>query len=316
MGKWSKFWCLVLVIGILLSLFTACEEETPTKKRRRSKKDDDEKKEIVTEFTLDDLLGSWTVKTEDYEATLVFEEEDEVYSATWTVFDYAKEVWNEETFQIKERSGFTLLSLMADGRIESFTIAPFGQTLYFEGLYYTNSDKNVGFPADTEKYAFIRDGQQTMAMKNVFLGMTYEEVDRNYLLVGPLEAQSYSNFPYSATTHDVDADVPNYGSSWAYFRFDADQRLAQTYLHIFRSDYSSASTFKALTEAWLTEATEIYGEYTMTEGSYTSYDDKHHIYHTYHWDLGNVVCEIEFNFIDTVDNLNSVSKTYTLKEYA
>ena len=61
MGKGSKFWCLVLVIGILLSLFTACEEETPTKKRRRSKKDDDEKKEIVTEFTLDDLLGSWTV---------------------------------------------------------------------------------------------------------------------------------------------------------------------------------------------------------------------------------------------------------------
>lgn len=249
MGKGSKFWCLVLVIGILLSLFTACEEETPTKKRRRSKKDDDEKKEIVTEFTLDDLLGSWTVKTEDYEATLVFEEEDEVYSATWTVFDYAKEVWNEETFQIKDRSGFTLLSLMADGRIESFTIAPFGQTLYFEGLYYTNSDKNVGFPADTEKYAFIRDGQQTMAMQNVFLGMTYEEVDRNYLLVGPLEAQSYSNFPYSATTHDVDADVPNYGSSWAYFRFDADQRLAQTYLHIFRSDYSSPHTFKTLAEA-------------------------------------------------------------------
>ena len=28
MGKGSKFWCLVLVIGILLSLFTACEEET------------------------------------------------------------------------------------------------------------------------------------------------------------------------------------------------------------------------------------------------------------------------------------------------
>jgi hypothetical protein len=96
MGKGRKFWCLVLVISILLSLFTACEEETPTKKRRRS--NDDEKEEIVTEFTLDDLLGSWTVKTEDYEATLVFEEADDVYTAKWTVYDFVKEDWNEETF--------------------------------------------------------------------------------------------------------------------------------------------------------------------------------------------------------------------------
>lgn len=314
MGKGRKIWCFVLVISLLLSLFTACEEETTTKKRRRSK--DDEKEDIVSEFTLDDLLGSWTVKTEDYEATLVFEEEDEVYSGTWTVFDFAKEVWNEETFQIKELSGFTMLSLMADGRIESFTIAPFGQTLYFEGLYYTNPDKKVGLPADTAKFAFIRDGKQTMAMQNVFLGMTYEEVDRNYLLVGALEAQSYGDFAYSATTYDVDADVPNYSSSWAYFRFDAEQRLAQTYLHLYRSDYSSASTFKALTEAWLTEATEIYGEYTMTERTYTDYNEENHIYHTYRWDLGNVVCEIEFDYIDTVDSLHGVTKTYTLKEYA
>jgi hypothetical protein len=316
MGKGSKFWCLVLVIGILLSLFTACEEETPTKKRRRS--NDDEKEEIVTEFTLDDLLGSWTVKTEDYEATLVFEEEDEVYSATWTVFDYAKEVWNEETFQIKERSGFTLLSLMADGQIEYFTIAPFGQTLYFEGLYYTNSDKNVGLPADVEKYAFIREGQQTKVMHNVFLGMTYDEVKRSYPDVEELEERSYGTYPYSAAAYNADVDVPNHSGSYAIFSFDENKQLASASLRLIRSKYDATSyhTLKPAAEAWLAEATEIYGEYTMTERTYTDYNEENHIYHTYRWDLGNVVCEITFDYLDTTDNLDGVTKSYKLKEYA
>lgn len=314
MGKGRKILCLILLVSLLASLFSACEEESSSKKRRRPR---DEEEDTVTAFSMEDLVGSWSVKTEQYEATLVFREEDEVFEATWTVFDFGKDVWGEETFQIKEISGYTMVGLMPDGQIKYFTFAPFGQTLYFDGMYYTNPEKNLGLPEDTAKFAFIRDGAQATVMHHVFLGMTYDEVKRNYRSVGELEAQSaYRSFAYSATTYDVDDDVPNHDSSWAYFRFDAEQKLVQTYLHLYRSEYRTASytTIKTVSESWLTELTEKYGEYTMTERTFT-HDDGQHVYHTYRWELGNIVCELELDGIDTVDNLDGVTLTYTLKGY-
>ena len=313
MGKGRKFLCLILLVGLLLSLLTACEEEPTSKKRRRPRDDD---KKTVTEFSMDALLGSWTVKTEQFEATLVFHEEDDTYKATWTVFNFDAEVWGEETFQIKEVSGFTMIGLMPDGQIKYFTFAPFGQTLYFDGMYYTNPEKNLGLPEDTAKFAFIRDGSHATVMHNVFLGMSYDEVKRCYTGVRELE-DGYGNFSYNATSYDVEADVPDHSSSWAYFRFDENLQLAQTYLHLYRSSYpaSSARTLKAVSERWLTELTETYGEYTMTENTYTDYNKQDHVCNTYNWELGNIVCELEFDGIDTIDNLDAVTLTYSLKGY-
>lgn len=311
----KKLLSLLLAVSLVVSLFAACgEEETPRKRRSR---DDEDEIPVPTEFSTDDLLGSWSVKTEQFEATLVFREEDEVFEATWTVFNFGEEVWGEETFQIKEASGFTMVGLMPDGQIKYFTFAPFGQTLYFDGMYYTNPEKNLGLPEDTAKFAFIRDGLQTTAMHHVFLGMTYDEVKRAYPSVRELE-DGYGKFSYDATTYDVEADVPDHSSSWAYFRFDENQQLVQTYLHLFRSTYPASSyrTLKTVAERWLAELTEAYGEYTMTERTYTGYnEEEQHIYNTYRWELGNVICELELDGIDTIDNLDAATLTYTLKGY-
>lgn len=315
MGKGRKFWCIALVISLLLCLFAGCEEETPTKKRRRTR---DESEKVPEAFTTADLLGDWTVKTEKFEATLVFREEEDVFEATWRVYDFSKDVWREDTFQIKEVSGFTMVGLMPDGQIEYFAFAPYGQTLYFDGLYYSNPEKNVGLPEDTAKFAFLRGGYHTMVMQNVFLGMSYDEVKRAYAGVQELEAQQYGDFAYQATTYDVDADVPDHDSSWAYFRFDENKQLVQTYLHLYCSEYraSSYGTIKTCGQEWLEELTEKYGEYSMTERKYTDYEEQVHIYNIYRWEMGNIVCELKFDGIDTIDNLDSVTLTYTLKEYA
>ena len=312
MGKGRKILCLILLVSLLASLFSACEEESSSKKRRRPR---DEDEDTVTAFSMEDLVGSWSVKTEQYEATLVFREEDEVFEATWTVFDFGKDVWGEETFQIKEISGYTMVGLMPDGQIKYFTFAPFGQTLYFDGMYYTNPEKNLGLPEDTAKFAFIRDGQQTKVMHNVFLGMTYDEVKRCYIGVQELET-GYGKFSYKATTYDVEADVTNHDSCWAYFRFDENKQLVQTYLRLYRNEYRTGTytTIKTVSASWLEELTEKYGEYTMTERTFT-HDDGQHVYHTYRWELGNIVCELELDGIDTIDNLDSVTLTYTLKGY-
>ena len=306
----------LLVMSLVLGLFTACEEETAAKKRRRPR-DDSEK--VPEAFSMEDLLGSWSVKTEKFEATLVFrEEEEDAYDVTWTVYDFGAEVWSEETYRIKEITGFSLVALSPHGEIGYFLFAPFGQTLYFDGLYYTNPEKNVGLPEDTAKFAFLRDGRQTTVMHNVFLGMTYDEVKRSYPDVEELEEHSYGTYPYSAAAYNADVDVPNHSGSYAIFSFDENKQLASTSLRLIRSKYDATSyhTLKPAAEAWLAEATEIYGEYTMTERTYTDYNKENHIYHTYRWDLGNVVCEITFDYLDTTDNLDGVTKSYKLKEYA
>lgn len=305
----------LLVISLVLGLFTACEEETAAKKRRRPR-DDSEK--VPEAFSMEDLLGSWSVKTEKFEATLVFrEEEEDAYDVTWTVYDFGAEVWSEETYRIKEITGFSLVALSPHGEIGYFLFAPFGQTLYFDGLYYTNPEKNVGLPEDTAKFAFLRDGRQTEVMDGVFLGMTYAELKRSFPSVRDLEEHSYSTCPYTAVSYDVDALIPSHKSAYAHFSFDSNTQLASASLRIYRSEYDTSSyrTLKPTAETWLSELTEAYGEPVQEESTYTDYNDENHVYHTYRWELGNIVCQLKFDGIDTIDNLDGVTLIYSLTEY-
>lgn len=270
----KKVFSLILAILLCISM-NACGEE-PT--------------------VVDPLIGTWQIKTTDFESEFVFQTEGEKIVGSWTYYDYAEDTWGNFNFTVKEKTDSTIVLLIEDGTMEEMYYTFYGNHLYLDGVLYSNPAlQDVTMQESAESLLMLVDGRPLQIYRGIFLGMHATDViaamGQNLYIESTGESSSSHNYRYSFTCdYEAECEVDD-EFYHADFGFDENMRLV--HLHL-QGSYEQSTV-----SAHIAAFTDLFRqEYTLSTESDEFYNRDY-----YSWEYGDFTIQLTAaTHVDFSDN--------------
>ena len=156
------------------------------------------------------LVGMWTSSKDASagEASISFEYEEEKLSGEMSFYDYDKSEWGKLSFVVKNRTDYTMTLLYESGKIDIVSYSAKGDTLIFDGIVYTNADKDIE-NSRIENPIHLINGVEYPVWNEMYFGMSQEEVKA--ILEEDIQEQK---------DDIIEADIPTYFTD--YFSYIED----------------------------------------------------------------------------------------------
>ncbi len=246
------------------------------------------------------LLGKWTSKTAQTEATFEFAEMADEIIGTWSYYDYEEGKWGEFDFTVKEQTNFSITLLIQDGTLDTMSCWIAGDSLYMDGARYINSEKNVVLSEYISNYNIVIDGKPMPVYGNILLGMSFNEVE--IALSGSLEKFEENKY-YN----------PNVSSSYAY---TAEYKIDGGMLYFYFDGQFSLIEFR---QTMFNNETLFMNDYISNADSafgsavFEKKDTEKYYHDVYTWHSDNVRISLDYTQAADNEDSNWVSLTYEIK---
>ena len=124
----------------------------------------------------ENLVGTWTSSKDSSlgKASIAFYLENDVLMGELAYYDYDNYEWDKMSFAVDEYTEYTMTLLFEGGKIDKFSYSMGKDKLIFDGVLYTNTDKNIN--VDETKNTYILDGVPMPVRKNIYFGMSSSEI--------------------------------------------------------------------------------------------------------------------------------------------
>ena len=242
----------------------------------------------------ENLVGIWTSSKDSSsgKASITFSYENDVLSGDLAYYDYDNSEWDKMSFTVDEYTEYTMTLLFEGGKIDKFSYSIGKDKLIFDGVIYTNADKNVKI--DETKRTYILDGVPMPVIEDVYLGMTESEFKGTEFYT---ENKSSYSLEY--------LDLPN----WFYptvdgfvsFYFNKETENLQSLTFFFRKD--TVDKTQKLKTNIIEAYSSQFGDYEKKDWSTADYTD-------YIWKSGNLI--VTFCDQTREDGNVAYTVTYTL----
>ena len=246
----------------------------------------------------ENLVGTWTSSKDPKigETSISFKYEDKKLSGKISFYDYDKAEWGEASFEVKERTDYTMTLLYDDGTMDIVSYSAKGDTLIFDGYVYTNAGKNIKNTRDGNSIHLI-NGMEYPVWNNMYFGMSQEEVE----LILEESIQSRDR-------HHITADIPSYfadslkglnlSRSDVYYSF-GDGKLSTIYVRFYINN--TDSTGQVAVGDFIDVFISEYGNYDYIGQE----EDGKNIYA---WGVGNM--EVSVSFYDSFPEVSVFFTTH------
>lgn len=124
----------------------------------------------------ENLVGTWTSSknSSSGKATVTFLFEEDVLTGELAYYDYDESEWDKMSFEVSEYTNYTMTLLFEGGKIDKFSYSIGKDKLIFDGVIYTNEDKNI--KVDETKKTYMLDGVPMPIRNNIYFGMSKSEI--------------------------------------------------------------------------------------------------------------------------------------------
>lgn len=245
----------------------------------------------------ENLSGTWTSSrnSSSGKATVTFLYEDNVLTGELSYYDYEESEWDKMSFKVKEYTEYTMTLLFDGGKIDKFSYSMGKDKLIFDGVIYTNEDKNI--KVDEAKKTYMLDGIPMPIRKNIYFGMSKSEI------------KEFADSDFGHISDDGDTyfyELPDffYPQVDGYATYDFDDNGGMDNLEYAFYDSGSYSEMNKLKNNIIDAYNDLYGEYFTYE--WTGDSSKGTV--SYIWISGNM--SIEF----IVWNDGGLSISYSLED--
>lgn len=248
----------------------------------------------------ENLVGTWTSSknSSSGKSSITFSYENDVLSGELAYYDYDESEWNKLSFEVDKYTDYTMTLLFEGGKIDKFSYSIGKDKLIFDGVIYTNEDKNIKVKETNKTY--ILDGVPMPVRRNIYFGMKSSEI------------KEFADSDFGHKTNYVsgngechfyglpDLFYPQVDGFTTYDFNNNDEMYKMKYLFYDSGNYSEINALKNnIIDAY----SEQFGDYETRQ--WTSVAD----YTDYIWKSGNLIV----TFCDQTREDNDVA--YTI-EYA
>lgn len=228
----------------------------------------------------ENLSGTWTSSrnSSSGKATVTFLYEDDILTGELSYYDYEGSEWDKMSFKVDEYTDYTMTLLFDGGKIDKFSYSMGGDKLIFDGVIYTNEDKNI--KVDETKTTYMLDGVPMPIRKNIYFGMSKSEI------------KEFADSDFIHISDDGDTyfyELPDffYPQVEGYTTYDFDDDGGMNSLDYAFYDSGSYSEMNKLKNNIIDAYDDLYGEHFTYE--WNSDSSKGSV--SYIWTSGNMSVE-------------------------
>jgi hypothetical protein len=228
----------------------------------------------------ENLSGTWTSSKDSSsgKSMVTFVYENDVLSGELSYYDYSESEWDKMSFEVEEYTDYTMTLLFDGGKIDKFSYSIGKDKLIFDGVIYTNKDKNID--VDETRKTYMLDGVPMPIRQNIYFGMNKSEI------------KEFADSDFSHISDDGDTyfyELPDffYPQVEGYTTYDFDDDGGMNSLDYAFYDSGSYSEMNKLKNNIIDAYDALYGEHFTYE--WTTDSAKGSI--SYIWTSGNMSVE-------------------------
>ena len=211
----------------------------------------------------ENIVGRWESKKEgtNNKATIEFVYENGSLKGTHNFYDYDNSEWGELSFDVGERTEYTMTLLYEDGTMKVVSYSMAKDTLVFDKIIYKNTNKNIIINPDTETHMI--DGVPMPIRAGIYLGMTQSEVS----MMADTEYGHTSEYSWETVVFYELPDFfyPQIKGGYTAYTFDTNGKLVSHEFSFYPLYDSDKEKLPELKDNILDVYSEMYGDYYIYE---------------------------------------------------